>query len=340
MSKHVLLLALLATSIAVCAQVEVIIGPEAPALKADANGKLPASPLDEPFSVDFDEAGNIWVVEYKGGRIFRMSPDGKLDHLGGVHRGVGHVDGPAMKATFKWMHNGLIAPNGDLLISDNVTHSVRRYRDGKVDTPFGTGKPGFAGDGGPADKAAFNLVMSIGISPDKKTLTIADIKNYRIRAIDLESNVITTIAGNGKRGIPKDGSIATKAPLKDPRAAELDAHGNLFIAERNGNALRKVTPDGKIYTLAGTGKKGYKDGPALQAQFAGPKHLAIDSDGNVYLADDFNNAIRKYDPKTKTVSTILGKGEYKLNRPHGVKVHKGWLYVSDSYNNRILRVKL
>jgi hypothetical protein len=340
MTIRLLIVALFATSTVLVAQVEVVIGPKAPVIAANANGKLPASPLDEPFSVDFDDAGNMWVVEFKGGRIFRMSPDSKLEHVGGVHRGEGHVDGPAMKATFKWMHNGVVTPNGDLLISDNVTHCVRRYRDGKVDTLFGTGKPGFAGDGGPAGKAVFNLVMSIGLSPDKKTLVIADLKNFRIRAVDLESKVITTIAGNGRRGVPKNGSIATKAPLKDPRAAELDAHGNLFIAERNGNALRKVTPDGKIVTLAGTGKKGYKDGPALEAQFAGPKHLAIDPAGNVYLADDFNHVIRKYDPRTKTVSTILGKGDYTLNRPHGVKVHGGWLYVADSYNNRILRLKL
>ena len=106
MRKRTLLLALLATSQTLFAQVEVLIGPKAPALKPDANGNLPASPLDEPFSVDFDDAGNMWVVEYKGGRIFRLSPDGTLKHVGGVHRGEGHDDGPAMKATFKWMHNG------------------------------------------------------------------------------------------------------------------------------------------------------------------------------------------------------------------------------------------
>ena len=86
----------------------------------------------------------------------------------------------------------------------------------------------------------------------------------------------------------------------------MDAKGNLYVLERGGNALRIVRPDGRIFTLAGTGKKGHKDGPAKKATFSGPKHLCLDGQDKVIIADDNNHLIRLYDPKTKTVSTILG----------------------------------
>jgi DNA-binding beta-propeller fold protein YncE len=184
------------------------------------------------------------------------------------------------------------------------------------------------------------MVMCVMLNPAKDTLYIADIRNYRIRAINMKSQTISTVAGNGKRGIPKDAAISTKAPLVDPRAAAADKKGNLYIVERGGHALRVVRTDGKIYTLAGTGKKGKADGSALKATMNGPKHLDIDDDGNVYIADDNNHLIRKYDPKSKTLTTVLGKGKTKLNRPHGVCVHKGYLYVADSWHHRILKIKL
>ena len=92
--------------------------------------------------------------------------------------------------------------------------------------------------------------------------------------------------------------------------------------------------------MAGTGKRGDKEGPALQAQFAEPKHLAIDEAGNVFIADDMNHTIRKYDPAKKTLTTVLGKGVFKLNRPHGVTIRGDELYVTDSYHHRILKMPL
>ena len=93
-------------------------------------------------------------------------------------------------------------------------------------------------------------------------------------------------------------------------------------------------------TVAGSGKKGKADGFGKEATFNGPKHLAIDPAGAVYIADDNNHLVRCFNPKTGVVTTVLGGGEFKLNRPHGVQVHNGWLYIADSWNHRVMRLKL
>src|SRR5204863_730289 len=113
------------------------------------------------------------------------------------------------------------------------------------------------------------------------------------------------------------------------------------ILERSGHALRKVEPDGTIRTVAGTGKKGNADGDALKAEFDGPKHLCIDANDDVIIADTDNNVIRKFLVKENKVTRIAGEdsGPFKLNQPHGVQVDKsGVLYIADSLNNRVLKV--
>lgn len=322
--------------------VEIVIGDTTP--KQVGKGKFEPGKLNNPFAVDFDANENMYIVEYQGGRIHRMTPDGKLTHVAGRPDAKGYTGdgGPPKQATFNLLHNLAIAPDGKLYMSDHLNSVVRTFdpKTNAIASYAGNGKKGFAGDDESVTKARFNMVMCVMLNPAKDTLYIADIRNYRIRAINMKSQTISTVAGNGKRGIPKDAAISTKAPLVDPRAAAADKKGNLYIVERGGHALRVVRTDGKIYTLAGTGKKGKADGSALKATMNGPKHLDIDDDGNVYIADDNNHLIRKYDPKSKTLTTVLGKGKTKLNRPHGVCVHKGYLYVADSWHHRILKIKL
>ena len=117
----------------------------------------------------------------------------------------------------------------------------------------------------------------------------------------------------------------------------MDSKGNLYILERSGHALRIVGKDGKIKTVAGTGKAHATDGPGLEAGLSGPKHLCIDEQDRVIIADAENHLIRLYDPKDGSIKTILGR-DTKLNRPHGVTVHDGWLYIADSWNDRVLRM--
>lgn len=304
------------------------------------------SALKSPFGVDFDSKGNMYVVELAGGRVHRIDTDGHLTQIAGDgSKSYSGDGGAAVDATFNGMHNCAVTSDDQLLIADSWNHCVRRIdlASGKIDTLIGTGNEGFSGDGGPARDATFNFVMCISLNRSKQVLHIIDLKNRRIRNVDLQSAKVTTVAGNGQKGVPENGSQATKSPLVDPRAVASDGKGNLYVLERGGNALRVVLPNGKIRTVAGTGDKGHDDGSARKATFGSPKHLCTDDQDNVYIADDTNGAIRKYDPKTNQVETILGKGygdkRIRLLHPHGVCFHDGTLYVVDTGNHRILSVK-
>ena len=310
--------------------------------------EAPASPLRSPFGVDFDRDGNMFIVELEGGRVHERPDDGSVVVIAGDgSKGADGDGGPAAKATFNGMHNLAITRAGKAYIADSFNSRIREIDLGtrRIRTIAGTGEPGFSGDGGPAAEAQFNEIICVTLNPAEDTLYLADIRNRRIRAIDLSSDeqTVRTVAGNGEKSVPRDGAVAADGPLFDPRAVAPGADGRVYVLERGGHALRVIDANGAIRTVAGTGKQGYADGPALEAQFAGPKHLCLDDAGRVYIADDVNAAIRCYDPETRTVTTILGRGHgdprIKLDRPHGVTWEDGMLYVVDSGNDRILRVE-
>lgn len=315
--------------------------------KEGGNWSPESSPLKDPFGVDFDSNNVMYIVELGGGRVHRLNAAGKPEVIAGDgSQNYSGDGGPAKAAQFNGMHNCVITKEDQLLIADSWNHCVRKIdlKSGEITTIAGTGKAGFSGDGGPAKEATFNFIMCIELSHDESVLHITDLKNHRIRNMDLKTHVVSTVAGNGKKGVPENGATATEAPLVDPRSAASDVDGNLYVLERGGNALRVVHPDGTIHTVAGTGQRGFKDGDALSAQLGSPKHICCDPSGNVYIADDTNGAIRKYDPKSKQVSTLLGRGfgdpKLQLKNPHGVRWHAGLLYVVDMAQNRILKLEL
>ncbi len=304
------------------------------------------SPLHRPFGIDFDRDGNMMIAELEGGRVHQLTAAGNLATIAGDgSQGYTGDTGPAARATFDGMHNLAVTVAGDIYIADSWNHCIRKIDkvSGTITTIAGTGQAGFAGDGGPATAAMFNFVMCITLNAAEDTLYVADLKNLRIRAVNLVTGTVETVAGNGKRGVPQDGAAALQAPLVDPRAVTVDSRGQVYILERSGHALRVVLPDGTIQTVAGTGEKGYRDGPSLKARFGSPKHVCVDAQDNIYVADDVNRAIRKYDPVAHTVSTVLGRGRgnpaVELSHPHGVCVEQGKLYVVDTGNNRILRLQ-
>src|SRR5262249_30765013 len=146
----------------------------------------------------------------------------------------------------------------------------------------------------------------------KGGLLIADVKDWRVRRLDLKTSVLTTFAGTDRtRGMPTrdrigDGGPATKAVVVGARAVCVDGKGNTYICEREGNAVRKVDAEGVIATVAGTGAKGAKDGPAAEATFNGPKAIRCDAAGNVFVVDTENHSIRKLDVKSGQVTTVAG----------------------------------
>jgi len=306
--------------------------------------------LHEPFGMDFLN-GQLVLTEFGAHRITLIDADGKHTILAGSGQ-KGSKDGVGKAAEFNAPHNLAVAPDGMIYIADTSNHRVRRLNatTRQVITIAG-GEKGFAGDGGPATEAQFDQAYHVALDADAKNLYVCDLGNRRVRKIDLKSATITTVAGNGKRGVPEDGATATDAPLVDPRAVAVDKAGRLWILERSGHTLR-VVEDGKVRTVAGTGQKGFDGdgGPALKAKLDGPKFLWIDAAGDVLIADTENHCIRKFAVKDGTITRIAGTGkkgkdgigsaatEVLLAQPHGVAIGPdGVMYVADSMNGRVLK---
>lgn len=319
-------------------------------------------PVSEPFSVDFDRKGDLYGVEFsKSNGVFKWS-GGKLEFVAGVRHDnekTRKVDDLAdgkepLKAYFNGMHDIQITPDQKAVIGDSFSHVIREYdlATGEVKTIAGTGRAGFGGDGGPATEAQFNITMTGTLSPDGKRVLVADIGNNRVREIDLAAGTVRTVAGNGKKGNPEDGTAALEAPLGDARATLEMADGTLYVLLRGGNSLVEVK-DGKVRTVVNAaGKKGYggDSGDGREALMNGPKYLADDKQGNVLICDTENHCVRRYSPKTGKIELVAGHPEKAsaekggtflktgLRRPHGVRIGPdGKLYIADTYNNRVLR---
>lgn len=304
--------------------------------------------LKEPFGVDFDRAGNLFIVEMvSGNRLLKVDGRGMLTHVAGQSTpGDSGDGGPVVAAQFNGPHNLAVLPSGDVLLADTWNGRVRR-----VDVVSGTvaAFPGFKVMAAQAKGAG---PYCISLNPEGTELFVADLR--RVQAVDVKTGKLRLIAGNGEKGVPKDGAVAVDAPLSDPRAVAVDRKGNVYILERNGNALRVVGRDGKIRTVVNaSGKKGGDGdgGDALAATMNGPKHLCIDHDDTVIIADAESHLVRRYVPTTGKILRVAGTGKKgtagldgppekcELARPHGVTVHRdGTLYITDSYNNRILKI--
>ncbi len=344
------LVLLLAAGPAVAAQRIVLVAGGAP-----ADGGVQ---LREPYALDLDREGNLYIAEMsKGQRIHRLSPGGRVVTVAGTGaKGAGGDGGAPLQATFDGMHSLVVAPDGALLAADTWNCRVRRIdlRAGVVSTLAGTGEKAFGGDGGPAAAARFAGIYSVALDPAGRTLYMADLHNLRVRTMDLRTGIVTTLAGNGTKGVPEDGAVAASAPLVDPRAVAADAEGHVYILERGGHALRVVDRAGRIRTVVNrSGRKGADGdgGPALDATMNGPKHIGMDRDGGVLIADAENHLVRKYTPADGRIVRIAGCGrkgaaglggpplEAEMNRPHGICVAAdGTIFIADSYNDRVLKI--
>lgn len=318
---------------------------------------LVAGDLKEPFAIDWDKAGTAYIAEMSGNRISMLDKGGKHSVLAGTgEKGLSGDGGAGAKAQFNGPHHLLVGPDGDLYIADTFNNCVRKIdlKTGVVSRVAGTGKKAYSGDGGPAVSADFGGIYCIAFDPKGEKLVMCDLDSRRIRAMSLKTGIVETVAGNGQKGMPKNGEDAKTQPLVDPRAVAVDAKGNIYILERGGHALRVVDLSGKIHTVAGTGKAGLAGdgGPALQAQMNGPKHLSCDKDDSVLIADTETHTIRRYTPKDGKIHRVAGTGkkgtggvggapdQLELSRPHGATIDPtGAVVISDSDNNRILRIE-
>lgn len=308
--------------------------------------------VEGPFGVVVGPDGALYICETLGHEISRVDlTDGSITRVvGNGTRGNTGDGGLAIEAQIDEPYEVRFDQAGNLYFVDMTSHVVRRVdvETGIISTVAGTGEAGFSGDGGAAIAAQMNRPHSIALDNDGH-LYICDIGNHRIRVVDLEAGSIDTFAGTGERQPTPDGVTIAGTPLNGPRALDFDGKNNLFLTLREGNAVYRIDLVSKtLHHLAGTGEQGYSGdgGAATAARLAGPKGIAIDADGNIYLADTESHTVRVIRP-SGIIHTIVGDGSEgdgpdgaalscRLARPHGVCVGPdGRVYIGDSNNHRV-----
>ncbi len=242
---------------------------------------------------------------------------------------------------------------GDLFLADADNHVIREISAaGVISTVAGSGVAGFGGDGGPATAAFLDTPTGVAVDASGN-LYIADSHNQRIRAV--ANGTITTIAGTGTAGYAGDGGAATSAQLALPSGIAVDASGNLYIADTNNQRIRMIA-GGILTTVAGTGEEVFAGdgGAATAASLDQPTGVAVDTAGNVYVADKNDHRVRIISP-AGIISTLAGSGmpgfaggfdgdgaaanAAALAKPRGVGVDsQGNVYVADTNNQRIRQI--
>jgi sugar lactone lactonase YvrE len=312
-------------------------------------GNAAAATLNRPFGVAVDASGDIFVADTRNNRI-REASGGVIKTVAG-NGGYGYSGdgGPATTAELANPAGIAIDASGDLFIADTGNNVVREVKlsTGVITTVAGDGSYGYTGDHGPATSA--ELANPTGVAADALgNIFIADTYNNVIR--EVAGSLITTIAGTGNTGYSGDGGPATSATLTDPSGVAVAASGSLFVADSGNNVIRKLV-SGVITTIAGTGNAAYSGdgGQATGASLDFPFSVAVDSSGNIYIADSDDNAIREV--SGSVITTVAGNGisgyngdhgpatAAELSFPFGVAVStSGNLFIADNANNVVREV--
>jgi sugar lactone lactonase YvrE len=278
-------------------------------------GPATSARLYNPGGLAVDKSGNLFIIDNGNGRVRKVTPDGIISTIAGngigLPGGVGSSGdgGPATSARLGAPSRIVVDSSGNLFISDSANFRVRKITlDGIIGTIAGGSPLGNnGGDGGPATSVL--LAMPGGLALDSEgNLFIAEWSNQRVRKVN-KDGIISTVAGKGTRGFSGDGGPAASAEFSGPGGLAFDSAGNLFIADVINNRIRKVTPDGIIRTVVGNGTKGFSGdgGPATSAELSGAGGLAFDTSGNLFIADQGNNRVRKVTPDG-IIHTVAGNG--------------------------------
>jgi uncharacterized protein (TIGR03437 family) len=322
-------------------------------------GGAPArqAPLGGVSAVAVDSRGNLFLTASTYGMILRVTAGGVLEVVAG--NGIRAFSGDGGEAT----NASLFSPwgiavdaAGNIFIADTGNHRIRKVSpDGIISTVAGSGVRGSSGDGGPATAASLNEPNGVALDSGGN-LYIADTANHRIRKVT-PGGIISTVAGTGRPGLIGDGGPATQASLEKPYDVAVGPSGILYIADTYNHAIRRVSPEGVLSTIAGVGFFGFSGdgGPAVDAALQFPEGVHVDAGGNVYISDTQNHRIRRIGANG-IITTIAGSGptgfdaggfqgdggpatRALLNGPQKAVVDAaGNLYIADFFNRRVRRV--
>jgi sugar lactone lactonase YvrE len=322
-------------------------------------GTKPASPAPVADEVDEDPLAETGGVNSP---VFSQQTDlsGTVRYVATAAepaRRFGGDGGPADQALLNFPTAVVVDRAGHLYIADTLNHRVRRVdaETGVITTVAGLGQPRGFGDGGLAVEAGLNEPAALAVS-DEGVLYIADQSNNRVRAVDLVTGVIRTVAGTGAAVYNGDGAAAIETALAGPSGLALASDGTLFIADTFNGRIRAVDPvTGLIRTVAGDGGEYRYQGPdePPSSSLSRPSGIALDGEGNLYVTDSDNHLVRRWDRITGRVERIAGVGvadyggdggaalEAALSYPFGIVMDRaGHLFVADTFNHRIREIVL
>lgn len=357
-------------------------------------GLATSATFSYPWNLGLDAVGNLYFAADNRIREVNAS-NGIITTFAGQSTGGYSGDGgPAINAKFNNVENLCVSPAGNIYVTDANNYVIRKIAAGTsiITTCAGDGKVGVSGIGGPIANAQLYYTQNIAVD-NAGHIFLADNENQAVYKIDTTTQFITnyaavgspggvavdntgnlyvvantgiqiqkisptgvktTVAGSGSYGHTGDGGAATAATLNRASGVAVDKAGNIYIADQQNNCIRKVTAaTGIITTIAGTGSAGYSgDGSAAtSAQFNSPVGISVDAKGNLYIADNGNNVVRKIDAVTGIITTIAGTGIAGYSGDNGLAISAminypqqavadtaGNVYISDQFNSRIRRV--
>jgi len=313
----------------------------------DANGTGANARFRGPSSVALDSNENVYVADSFNHTIRKVTQAGVVTTFAGFSGYSGFNNGTGTGARFNKPNGVAVGAGGDVYVGDSENNIIRKVTPGRVVTTLAGTAGYFAGykDGTGAD-ARFHEPRGVTVAGDGN-LYVADTFNSTIRKVTT-GGVVTSLAGSNARG-SADGS-ATVARFAYPGGAAVDGTGVVYIADSSNFTIRRVSPEGDVTTLAGVaGEYGSSDGSGAAARFSAPEGVAVDGAGDLYVADSYNNTIRKVTPGG-VVTTVAGSAgnsgsangtgaAARFNRPQGVAVDDdGNVYVADTDNHTIRKV--
>jgi sugar lactone lactonase YvrE len=306
-----------------------------------------AARLAFPTSVAVDASGDLLIADRHNNRIRRvLARNGIIFTIAGTDQPGTSKDGiPAIGAPLNGPMGVAVDLAGNIYIADSGNYRICRVAAGTglITRIAGGGDPADRlGDGKPALEAAVSFVQGIVVDA-AGNLFIADTGNDRIRRVDARTQIITTIAGNGRRGFSGDNAAATAASLNLPEGIAIDAAGNVWVADTGNFRVRRVDAvTGNISTVAGTGTLGLSgDGQAATLAQVDPSSVALDVEGNLWIADRANERVRRVDARTGIITSVAATTDAAdpLRFVHGVSVDgSGNLFIADTGNDRVRKV--